>query len=94
MCSPQEVCCFICYKTFDKDKTRSKKCSLCGDFKCPLCGGCMCNLTLGEQRVVLAMIKTYEKMLDTGYNFKQHEKIEKKVRKALQEKDSFKNKKK
>lgn len=83
MCSPKRVYCFVCYKPFSKN-IKSDKCKTCGDFKCPLCKGCLCSLTVGEQKVALAMIRTYENILGTNYDFTQHCRIEKKVIQSLQ----------
>jgi hypothetical protein len=82
MCSPKKVCCFVCYNFFSKD-IKSDKCKVCGDFKCPICKGCLCNLTVGEKRVAMAMIKTYEKTLNNNYNFAQHKKIELEIKRSL-----------
>lgn len=83
MCSPQKVVCFVCYKVFPKDKPGANKCCECGDFKCPICKGCLCSLTIGEQRVALAMMRTYEPLLGEKYNFSKHKKIEKRIKKFL-----------
>jgi len=83
MCSPIKVCCFVCFKTFSKTEKGVEKCKICGDFKCPLCGGCLCSLTVGEQRVALAMMKTYEPLLGKNYDFSRHKEIEKRVKDSL-----------
>lgn len=83
MCSPIKVFCFVCYKSFSKNSTKSEKCNKCGDYKCPLCGGCLCNLSVEGQRVALAMMKTYEPLLGKKYDFVAHKQIEKKVKKSL-----------
>lgn len=82
MCSPKKVCCFVCYKTFSK-KIKPEQCKSCGDFKCPYCSSCLCNLTVGEQRVALSMMKTYESTLNPDYDFSVHKEIEKKILKNL-----------
>jgi hypothetical protein len=43
----------------------------------------MCNLTTGEKRVVMAMMKTFEPILGSDYDFSPHKKIEKEVNKSL-----------
>ena len=63
MCRPKIVRCFKCYKWFDKITEKVKHCNKCGDFKCPNCNVCMCNLTKSEQKIVMAMIHTYEKFI-------------------------------
>jgi len=78
MCSPDVVRCFKCFQDFSKSEFE-EKCAECGDFKCPRCGACLCNLTPGEQRVVLAMIYTYERTFGSGYDFGRHARIEKQV---------------
>ena len=83
MCSPETVYCFVCFKDFSKKNSKSIKCKECGDFECPLCGGCLCDLTLGEQRVAPAMIKTYEPLLSGIYNYSVHKKIEDRVNKSV-----------
>lgn len=82
MCSPKEVHCFVCYKKFSKF-IKSKQCKECGDYKCPLCSSCLCNLTVGEQRVALSMMKTYEPVVRKNYDFSIHSRIEKKVKASL-----------
>lgn len=82
MCSPKEVCCFVCYKKFSK-LVKSEQCKKCGDYKCPLCNSCLCDLTVGEQRVALSMMKTYEPVIRKNYDFSIHSKIEKKVKASL-----------
>jgi hypothetical protein len=84
MCSPQQVCCFVCFQTFSKQQAQTEQCSVCGDFKCPLCGSCLCDLTLGEQRVALAMMKTYEPLLEENYEFSAHKEIENRVLSSLE----------
>jgi len=86
MCSPNTVCCFVCYKFFSK-KIKTYKCKVCGDFKCPKCGGCLCSLTTGEKRVALAMIKTYENILNNEYDFSQHKNVEHEVKRSLTHKN-------
>ncbi len=85
MCSPKKVCCFVCYKTFPKN-LKSPKCKKCGDFKCPKCNKCLCDLLVGEQRVALAMMKTYEPLLGNNYNFNAHKDIELQIMKSLKKK--------
>ena len=85
MCSPVKVYCFVCFKGFSKNNSKSKKCKECGDFKCPLFKGCVCDLTLGEQRVALAMIKTYEPLLGGIYKFSVHRKVEDRVKDSMGE---------
>lgn len=75
MCSPVTVRCFYCYQDFSKDEA-THRCPECGDFRCPRCGACLCSLTLGEQRVALAMMHTYERVLDSNYDFSVHSRIE------------------
>ena len=75
MCSPDEVRCFYCYQNFFKSEA-VEQCKYCGDYKCPLCGACLCALTLGEQRVALAMMHTYEAALNSDYDFSIHKRIE------------------
>lgn len=82
MCSPKKVCCFVCYKNFPKS-IKTLRCKTCGDFKCPICHGCLCNLTIGEQRVALVMMKTYEPLLGSNYDFSVHEVIEKNIKASL-----------
>jgi|YNPMSStandDraft_1061717.scaffolds.fasta_scaffold39901_1 hypothetical protein len=76
MCSPTRVCCFFCYRFFDKNQSVSQ-CTICGDYKCALCGACLCTLTPGERRVALAMMRTYEPLLGNDYDFSIHSAIEK-----------------
>ena len=82
MCIPDKVRCFKCFEWFDKLEN-SKECSECGDFKCPYCNSCMCNLNIGEKRVALAMIHTYESFikekLDLEYDFSKHRKVEEEI---------------
>lgn len=75
MCSPDEVRCFYCYQDFSKSDA-GRRCEKCGDAICPICGACLCTLTPGEQRVALAMMHTYEAVLDPDYDFLIHKKIE------------------
>ncbi len=80
MCRPNNVMCFNCGEWFSKT-TPVNQCKVCGDFRCPFCRSCMCSLTKGEKKVVMAMIRTYERFIHEvykgeEYDFKQHEKIE------------------
>ena len=76
------VRCFKCYQDFSKNEL-AVQCEECGDYKCPQCGACLCSLTLGEQRVVLAMMYTYERVLGMDYDFTKHSEIEERILASL-----------
>lgn len=79
MCSPIRVWCFYCYNPFEKQEA-TIKCDICSDYKCPNCTACLCMLTPGEQRVALAMMRTYEPLLGNEYDFSVHAKVEENFR--------------
>lgn len=92
MCRPKKVRCFKCYKWFNKEKGNIKQCDKCGDFNCPTCNACLCSLSKKEQKIVMAMIYTYEKFIkeelkiSQSYNFSQHKEIEKSINSRSSEK--------
>jgi len=58
------------------DKSRTKPCETCGDWKCIECGSCLCTLTTKEKGIAIAYMATYENLLRemTGesYDFGRH----------------------
>lgn len=64
MCSPALVLCYGCLMPVDKTVEDTKQCSVCKEYICPHCGICGCKLSLESKRVLLAMMATYERVLN------------------------------
>lgn len=77
MCRATKLCCFRCLSWFEK--SRSRGCDVCGDWKCVKCGSCLCDLTVSEKKIAIAYMATYENLLkeltNESYDFRRHGKV-------------------
>ncbi len=77
MCRATKLCCFRCLRWFEK--TESKECEVCGDWKCAKCSSCLCDLTTHEKKIAISYMATYENLLreltNESYDFKRHRRV-------------------
>jgi hypothetical protein len=77
MCRATKLCCFRYLRWFEKSDSRG--CDVCGDWKCVKCNGCLCDLTNSEKKIAIAYMATYENLLqeltNESYDFKRHRKV-------------------